>query len=157
MMFKKKKIYSLLHHSVQQLLRARVKLYHYFDFLSASSLTKATLTHPALRASSCLLVAGAAFVLAADTKEIFPCEKDSAHYSNIDTRYCTNKCINIFFLDKWRQSGSEESAARLKGICPRQLNQCGLFFFSFSSSRPFPPKRRSFFSLWISAVLQLHT
>lgn len=58
-------------------------------------------------------------------------------------RYELKTCALTFSLDKRRQNGSSELAERLKGICPRWQNQWELLLQAFS--------------LWISAVLQLHT
>lgn len=63
-----------------------------------------------------------------------------------------NKCINIS-LGQMKTEWKAEWAERLKGICPRQPNQCGLL----PLLQAFSSQHRSLFSLWISAVFQLRT
>lgn len=67
-------------------------------------------------------------------------------------RYELGTCALTFSLDKRRQNESLELAERLKGVCPRWLDQWELLLLQAFSSQHCSP-----FSLWISAVLQLHT
>lgn len=85
---------------------------------------------------------------------------DSADYLNIyaEMSYRMNNYINVLLslhcesIMRQMKTAWRESAARLKCFCPRQLNRCELLPVPLSVAAFLP-----FFSLWTSAVLQVHT
>lgn len=88
------------------------------------------------------------------------CETDSVDYLNIyaEMSYRMNNYINVLLslhcesIMRQMKTAWRESAARLKCFCPRQLNRCELLPVPLSVAAFLP-----FFSLWTSAVLQVHT